>query len=168
MNINLKGTIVNKMMSYMKKYDENKYWKRRQIVVDPNAKVNQLIKYYYLLYVKRSDFRNNASMGTDLNAGASFKTKPILPHGLNGVIISHFATIGSNCTIFHQVSIAQDEYNNAPIIGDNVLIGAGAKILGNVKIGDNVNVGANAVVVHDVPSNCTVVGIPAKIVKRHD
>ena len=54
----------------------------------------------------------------------------------------------------------------APVIGNNVLIGAGAKIIGNIYIGDNVNIGANAVVISDVPDNCTVVGNPGKIIKK--
>lgn len=53
-----------------------------------------------------------------------------------------------------------------PVVGNNVLIGAGAKILGGVRIGDNAKIGANAVVLHDVPANCTAIGIPAKIISN--
>ena len=165
MNININKGLTYRLRCWMQHYNPDKYWRYRQIVVDPTNKTNKFLKYFYLLRIKRQDYYNNASMGTDLNSGAVFKGIPNLPHGLNGIIVSHFATIGKNCTIFHQVSIAQDEFNTAPIIGDNVLIGAGAKLLGDITIGNNVNIGANAVVVNDVPDNCTVVGIPAKIIK---
>ena len=93
------------------------------------------------------------------------------PHIGGGLFIQHgFATvvaaksIGSHCFVNQQVTIG---YNGlyAPIIGDNVMVTCGAKVLGNVKVGNNVIIGANAVVVKDVPDNATVVGVPAKIVK---
>lgn len=97
-------------------------------------------------------------MGTDLNHGAVFETVPRLPHGLNGIIISPDAYIGRNCTIFHQVTIGNDYHNvdHAPVIGDNVTIYPGAKIVGKVRIGNNVKIGANCVVVHDVPDSTRV------------
>lgn len=70
-------------------------------------------------------------------------------------MISHNAVIGANCTIFHQATIGEGK-GGAPVIGDNVLIGAGAKIIGNVRIGSNSKIGVNAVVVHDVPENSIV------------
>lgn len=88
-----------------------------------------------------------------------------MEHGLNGIIISHYAKIGKNCTIFQQVTIAQDSENKSATIGDNCIIGAGAKIIGNVTIGNNVVIGANAVVTKDIPSNSTAVGSPARIIK---
>ncbi|MBR2453279.1 MAG: hypothetical protein IKB32_04480 [Clostridia bacterium] len=81
---------------------------------------------------------------------------PKLPHGLYGIIISHNAVIGKNCTIFHQVTIGEGN-NGAPVIGDNCVIGAGAKITGGIKIGNNVKIGTNCVVAWDVPDNSTVV-----------
>jgi serine O-acetyltransferase len=91
-----------------------------------------------------------------------------------GLFIQHgFATIisaekiGRNCWINQQVTIGFSNDTDCPTIGDNVIIYAGAKIIGKVKIGDNSIVGANAVVVRDVPENCTVVGVPAYIVRRN-
>lgn len=75
--------------------------------------------------------------------------------------------IGKNCTIFQHVSVGYINETDKPTIGDNVTIYAGAKVIGNVKVGDNAIVGANAVVVKDVPDNCTVVGVPAYIVRRN-
>lgn len=74
--------------------------------------------------------------------------------------------IGKHCTIFQQVTITEGDDKTSATIGDNCYIGAGAKILGNVKIGDNVKIGANAVVVTDIPSNCTAVGVPARIIRK--
>jgi len=75
--------------------------------------------------------------------------------------------IGSNCRIFQHVSIGYLNESDKPVLGDNVTIFAGAKVLGRVTVGDNSIVGANAVVVKDVPANCTVVGVPAYIVRRN-
>lgn len=77
---------------------------------------------------------------------------------LNGIVINKHAVIGNNCTIFHQVTIGQVDKTGYPTIGDNVYIGAGAKILGNITIGNNVKIGANSVITKNIPSNCTVVG----------
>ena len=75
--------------------------------------------------------------------------------------------IGKNCCIFQHVSIGYLNESAKPVLGDNVTVFAGAKILGNVTIGDNCSVGANAVVIKNVPDNCTVVGVPAYIVRRN-
>lgn len=95
-------------------------------------------------------------MGTHLNYGAKFKTPPVFPHGLNGIIVSHNAVIGENCTIFHQVTIGGRK-GGYPTIGDNCNIGPGVKILGGVHIGNNVKIGANSVIVEDIPDNAVVV-----------
>ena len=90
-----------------------------------------------------------------------------------GLFIQHgFATIiaakriGRYCWINQQVTIGYSEDIECPTLGDNVHVYAGAKIIGGINVGDNVKVGANAVVVRDVPANCTVVGVPARIVQR--
>ncbi|HOG36974.1 MAG TPA: serine acetyltransferase [Paludibacteraceae bacterium] len=97
-------------------------------------------------------------------------TKDIGP----GLYIQHgFATIisaksiGKDCWINQQVTIGYSNATDCPVLGDNVTIRAGAKIIEKVHIGDNSTAGANAVVVKNVPSNCTVVGVPAYIVKRN-
>ncbi|MCD8007035.1 MAG: serine acetyltransferase [Oscillospiraceae bacterium] len=84
-------------------------------------------------------------------------------HGL-GVIINKRAVIGENCRIRQHVTIAAND-EGVPVIGNNVQIGAGAVLIGKIVIGDNVKIGANAVVLHDLPSDCTAVGMPAKPVK---
>lgn len=99
------------------------------------------------------------------NFGAYFATPPYLPHGLNGIVISDQASIGKNATILQQVTIGVKYIGGkSPVIGENVFIGAGAKVLGEIRIGNNVRIGANAVVLQDVPDNATVVGNPGKII----
>lgn len=151
------------MKAVIQKYNPKKYWKYRNIVMNPEkgTRIGDLIR---LLYIKRSDAFNNASTGAHRNIGENFKSTPNLPHGLNGIVISHNAKIGSNCTIFHQVTIGEGN-GGAPTIGNNVLIGAGAKIIGGIKIGDNVKIGAGCVVSKDVPDNSTVVSAQNRIIR---
>lgn len=152
--------------AHMQHYDEDKYWNRCEKVILPQKGFFcKGLNYCRLLYIKHCDAFNNASTGTHLGFGAQFHTPPKLPHGLYGIIISHNAVIGSNCTIFHQVTIGEGK-GGAPVIGDNVFIGAGAKIIGNVKIGSNSKIGVNAVVVHDVPENSIVTAPEGTVIVR--
>lgn len=91
-------------------------------------------------------------------------------HGL-GCVVHDNTIIGKNCHIFQNVTFGSKWTNgvntgDAPQVGNNVVIGAGACILGGVEIGDNSVVGANSVVTHDVPSNCVVAGVPAQVIKE--
>lgn len=151
----------------VQKYNHEKYWKLRARVIEQNNKYPLFLKIIWLYYLKKCDAFNNASMGTTLNKGALFKTPPYLPHGLNGIIVSDEAIIGSNCTIFHQVTIGNG-VDGAPSIGNNVYIGAGAKITGKIKIGNNVKIGTNCVVVEDVPDNSTVVMNKPRVLRRDE
>lgn len=150
----------------VQRYDHEKYWRYRAVVVDParGSKVGDLWRLYY---IKRADAFNNASMGTHRNCGAVFAAPPHLPHGLNGIIVSHNAVVGENCTIFHQVTIGEGR-GGAPVIGNHVLIGAGAKIIGGVRIGDNVKIGAGVVVMQDVPEGVVVLPPQPQIVVRKE
>lgn len=146
--------VENMMRSIIQRYNHKKYWKYRAIVVDPN-RGSKMGDMYRLWYIKRADAFNNASMGTHRNFGAIFDEAPQLPHGLNGIIVSHNAIIGRDCRIFHQVTIGEGR-NGAPVIGDHVLIGAGSKIIGGIRIGDNVKIAAGCVVMQDIPSGALV------------
>ena len=84
-----------------------------------------------------------------------------------GIVINPNSKIGEGTDIQHSVTIGETA-KGCPTIGKYCHIGARAVVIGNVKIGDNVTIGAGAVVVHDVPDNCTVVGVPAKIIKDRD
>lgn len=84
----------------------------------------------------------------------------------HGIVIHQKSKIGANTLIYQNVTLGGRNGQGGPTIGKNCIIGAGACILGQITIGDNVSIGANAVVIEDVPDNCTVVGVPARIVKR--
>lgn len=158
--------IERRFRSVVQKYNHEKYWRYRAIVTNPN-RGSELGDLFRLWYIKRADAFNNASMGTHRNMGAAFETSPYLPHGLNGIVVSHNAVIGKNCTIFQQVTIGEGR-GGAPIIGDNVLIGAGAKIIGRVQIGNGVRIGAGCVVMQDIPDNCTVLPSSIQVIQRKE
>lgn len=104
--------------------------------------------------------------GIEIHPGARIGKRLFIDHGM-GVVIGETAEIGDNVTIYHGVTLGgtgKEKGKRHPSIGDNVVIGAGAKILGPVYVGSGAKIGANAVVLKDVPSNSTAVGIPAKII----
>jgi serine O-acetyltransferase len=98
-----------------------------------------------------------------IGRGAEFGPGLVLIHA-TGVVINATVRGGSNVSIEHQVTIGA-ERRRSPVLGNDVFLGAGAKVIGSVALGDGARVGANAVVVHDVPAHCTVVGIPARVVR---
>ena len=124
-------------------------------------------KLFLLYRIKRADAFNNASLGTHLGYGARFKDIPSFPHGLYGIIVSHNAVIGANCTIFHQVTIGEGK-GSAPNIGDNCLIGAGAKRIGGIHIGNSVKIGVGCVVIDDVPDGATVVAQKTRMIEKSE
>ena len=100
--------------------------------------------------------------GIEIHPAAQIGKRLFIDHGM-GIVIGETATIGDNCTIYHGVTLGgtgKDKYKRHPDIGNNVIVGCGAKVLGPIKIGDNVKIGANAVILKDVPNNSTVVGVP--------
>lgn len=99
---------------------------------------------------------------TDIPINSTIAGGLQIPHP-NGIVIHPEAKIGPNCLIFQQVTIGSRAGGSPPTIGGNVVIGAGAKILGPVNIGDHVQIGANAVVLIDVPTGKVAAGIPAKV-----
>lgn len=157
MEVKLSG-LEQIMRSLVQRYNHEKYWKYRAVVVDPQ-KGSKLGDMWRLYYIKRADAFNNASMGTHRCCGARFATPPRLPHGLNGIVVSHNAVIGEKCTIFHQVTIGEGR-GGAPVIGNNVLLGAGCKVIGGVYVGDNAKIAAGCVVMQDIPKNAVV--LPAE------
>ena len=106
--------------------------------------------------------------GIEIHPGATIGKGLMIDHGM-GVVIGETAEIGDNCTIYQGVTLGgtgKDIGKRHPTLGDNVMVGAGAKVLGPMTIGDNSKVAANAVVLSEIPENSTAVGIPAKVVKR--
>ena len=106
--------------------------------------------------------------GIEIHPGATIGKGFFIDHGM-GVVIGETAEIGDNCTIYQGVTLGgtgKDVGKRHPTLHDNVMVGAGAKVLGPVEIGSNTKIAANAVVLRAVPDNSTAVGIPAKVVKR--
>ena len=106
--------------------------------------------------------------GIEIHPAAVIGKCFFIDHGM-GVVIGETAEIGDNCTVYQGVTLGgtgKDVGKRHPTLGDNVMVGAGAKVLGPVKIGSNSKIAANAVVLHPVPENSTAVGIPAKVVRR--
>ncbi|MDF2882394.1 MAG: serine O-acetyltransferase [Clostridiaceae bacterium] len=104
--------------------------------------------------------------GIEIHPGAIIGKGLFIDHGM-GVVIGETAEIGDNVTLYHGVTLGgtgKEKGKRHPTVGNNVIVGSGAKILGPIYIGDNSKVGANAVVLKDVPSGTTAVGIPARIV----
>lgn len=120
-----------------------------------------------LAFVKRRIEFWTIVAGCDIHRDATIPESTRLPHP-TGVVVHRDTVIGENCLIMQQVTLGQTAEQGAPTLGENVYVGAGAKILGNVTIGDNARVGANAVVLCDVPENATAVGIPARVVLKAD
>ena len=106
--------------------------------------------------------------GVEIHPGATIGSRLFIDHGM-GIVIGETCNIGNNVTIYQGVTLGgtgKERGKRHPDISDNVLIAAGAKVLGNIEVGSNVNIGANSVVLKDVPDYSTVVGIPGRIVKQ--
>ena len=106
--------------------------------------------------------------GVEIHPGATIGDGLFIDHG-SGVVIGETTIIGNNCTLYQGVTLGgtgKDVGKRHPTLGNNVMVGAGAKVLGPLKVGNNSKIAANAVVLHEVPENCTAVGIPAKVVRR--
>lgn len=112
--------------------------------------------------------RSRFKTGIEIHPGAKIGNRLFMDHGM-GIVIGETTVIGDNCTIYHGVTLggtAKDKTKRHPTLKDSVMVGCGSKVLGNITIGDNVKIGANSVVLHNIENNCTVVGIPGKIVKK--
>lgn len=113
------------------------------------------------LFCSRMAHRHGGYIGK----GAVIEAIPSMPHGLHGIYISRFAKIGTGCRIYQNVTIGEVE-RRAPSIGNDCLIGAGAVLIGGIRIGNGVKIGAGAVVCQDVPDGCTVVSPRAVVLER--
>lgn len=108
--------------------------------------------------------------GIEIHPGAQIGEGVFIDHGM-GVVVGETTVIGDNCTIYQGVTLGgtgKDKGKRHPTIGNNVVIGSGAKVLGPFRVGDNSKIAANAVVLSEVPDNCTVVGVPGRIVKKNN
>jgi len=106
--------------------------------------------------------------GIEIHPGANIGKGLFIDHGM-GVVIGETSILGDNVTLFQGVTLGgtgKEKGKRHPTLGNDVVVGAGAKVLGNINIGDAVMIGANAVVIKDVPADSTVVGVPGRIVKK--
>lgn len=106
--------------------------------------------------------------GIEIHPGAKIGTGILIDHGM-GVVIGETAEVGNRVTIYHGTTLGgtgKDKGKRHPTVGNDVVIGAGTKVLGPINIGSNVKIGANSVVLKDIPDGSTAVGIPAKIVRN--
>ena len=130
-------------------------WALKKICEEPRTGFSyKLARFIYEQY----QYENSSSIAWN----SHFSNEPCFPHGMKNIFVSGASKIGVNCVLFQNVTIGSvtlidSNSFGAPEIGDNVYIGAGAVIVGNVKVGHNVRIGANAVVYKDVPDNTTVV-----------
>lgn len=121
------------------------------------------LKYMARLISQRSRHRT----GIEIHPGAKIGKRLVIDHGM-GIVIGETAEIGDDCLIYHGVTLGgtgKDVGKRHPTIGNNVLIGTGAKVLGPFKVGDNSRIAANSVVLSEIPPNSTAVGVPARVVK---
>ena len=105
--------------------------------------------------------------GIEIHPGATIGKGLVIDHG-SGVVIGETAEIGDNCTLYQGVTLGgtgKDSGKRHPTLGDNVLVGSGAKVLGPFKVGDGAKIASNAVVLEEVPENATAVGVPARVVR---
>lgn len=145
-----------------------------EVFLYPSFKVKLYYKISHFLY-KRKRFliariiseKAKRKTGIEIHPGATIGKNLFIDHGM-GVVIGETCIIGDNVTLFHGVTLGgtgKEKGKRHPTIGNNVFIGSGAKILGNITIGNNVKIGANSVILESIPDNVTVVGIPGKINK---
>lgn len=105
--------------------------------------------------------------GIEIHPGATIGHRLVIDHGM-GIVIGETAEIGEDCLLYQGVTLGgtgKDKGKRHPTLGNNVLIGAGTKVLGPVYIGDNARIGAGSVVLRNLPANCTAVGVPAEVVR---
>lgn len=125
------------------------------------------LKKHYVLARMWSQ-RTVRKTGIEIHPGATIGKGLFIDHG-SGVVIGETAIIGDNVTLYQGVTLGgtgKETGKRHPTIGDNVMIGSGAKVLGSFTVGENSQIGAGSVVLSEVPPNCTVVGVPGRVVKR--
>lgn len=144
-----------------------------EALLHPSFRVMLYYKLSHYLYKNKHYFLSRyvcevakRRTGIEIHPGATIGKNLFIDHGF-GVVIGETAIIGDNVTIFHGVTLGgtgKESGKRHPTIGDNVFIGSGAKILGNITIGNNVKIGANTVVLKNIPDDVTVVGVNGHIV----
>lgn len=148
-----------------------------EVFLYPSFKAILHYRVAHKLYVKKHYFlarlisqKAVRKTGIEIHPGATIGKGLFIDHG-SGVIIGETAELGDNVTLYQGVTLGgtgKEQGKRHPTLEDNVMVSAGAKILGSFKIGENSKIGAGSVVLKEVPPNCTVVGVPGRIVKKND
>ncbi len=148
-----------------------------EVLLYPSFKVILSYRVAHKLYLKKHYFwarwisqRAVRKTGIEIHPGATIGKGLFIDHG-SGVIIGETAILGDNVTLYQGVTLGgtgKEQGKRHPTLKDNVMVSAGAKILGSFTIGENSKIGAGSVVLEEVPPNCTVVGVPGRIVRRDD
>ncbi|MBQ2935833.1 MAG: serine O-acetyltransferase [Lachnospiraceae bacterium] len=146
-----------------------------EVFLYPSFKVMVHYRLAHKLYLKKHYFwarwvsqRAVRKTGIEIHPGAQIGKGFFIDHG-NGVIIGETTIIGDNVTLYQGVTLGgtgKEQGKRHPTLGNNIMVGAGAKVLGSCTIGDNCKIGAGSVVLSDVPPGSTVVGVPGRVVKR--
>ncbi len=135
--------------------------------VRSHRKANWFFKHNMKFIARWISQRSRHKTGIEIHPGAEIGKGLFIDHGM-GVVIGETTIIGDNCTIYQNVTLGgtgKDSGKRHPTLGNNVLVGSGAKVLGPFKVGDNARIAAGAVVLSEVPANATAVGVPARVVK---
>lgn len=145
------------------------------LLLYPSFRAVRAYRRAHWFYVRRMYFvarwisqRARKKTGIEIHPGATIGKGLFIDHG-HGVVIGETTEIGDNCTLYQGVTLGgtgKECGKRHPTLGSNVMVGAGAKVLGPFKVGDNAKIAANAVVLEEVPPNSTAVGVPARVVKR--
>lgn len=167
----LYAQIMDDLESYKGKWSRQGFWAMvvyrfgRWRYTFKSSLIRKPLSFLYKILFKSVQILTGIELPCEVKLGKNFR----IDH-FGGIIVSGFASLGDNCVIRNGVTIGLRHIHQplAPRIGNNVDIGAGAKILGDISIGNNVLIGANAVVIKDVPSNSVAVGVPARIIKRRN
>lgn len=122
-------------------------------------------KHFYI--ARAISQRSRKRTGIEIHPGATIGKRLVIDHGM-GIVIGETTIIGDDCLLYQGVTLGgsgKEKGKRHPTLGNNVLVGAGAKVLGSFTIGDNARIAANAVVLNEIPANATAVGVPAKVVR---
>lgn len=138
------------------------FWMRACAYLKPHPIFRYLLFPMAWLILQHYEYKYGISISYQTKIGSGL----YIGH-FGGIVINQYAVIGKNCNISHLVTLGKANRGlrkGYPVIGDNVYIGPGAKVIGNIKIGNNVAIGANCVVTKDVPDNGVVVGVPGRVI----
>lgn len=133
-----------------------------------HRRANWLYRHGHKLLARWESQRCLRRTNIEIHPAATIGRRFFIDHG-TGVVIGETTEIGDDCTLYQGVTLGgtgKDQGKRHPTLGNHVMVGAGAKVLGPIHIGNNVRIAAGAVVLTDIPDNCTAVGIPAKVVRR--